>query len=80
MYSFLTKKTGSFLKLIGKNINDKYHSNIDEFIIIEGVISGKLYFIQPKNENVKFTISKDELKERVKIEILEILPNKMFFV
>ena len=80
MYSFLTKKTGSFLKLIGNNINDKYHSKIEEFITIEGAISGKLYFIQPENKNVKFLISKDELKERVKIEILETLPNKMFFV
>ena len=80
MYSFFIKKTASFLTLIGNNINAKYHSEIKEFITIEGAISGKLYFIQPENKNVKFLIHKDELKERVKIEILEILPNKMFFV
>jgi len=80
MFSFSTKKSGSFLRYIGRNINEKCQNEILDFINIEGAISGKLYFIQPKDENVKFIITKEELKSRVDINIIEKLPDNMFFV
>ena len=80
MFSFFTKKTKSFIALIAKNINKKFNDDIIDFIDIDGPITGKLYLDQPKEENIKFTIDKVELKEKVSENIYDKLPEKMFFV
>jgi len=80
MYSFFTKKTKSFISQIAKNINENINEEISDFIQIEGPITGKLYFKQPKEENVKFTINKKELKDKVNQNIYNKLPENMFFV
>lgn len=80
MFSFFTKKTRSFIVLIAKNINNKFNHDIADFIEIDGPVSGKLYLNQPKEENIKFTIDKEELKDKVAQNIYDNLPEKMYFV
>ena len=80
MFSFFTKKTKSFIALIAKNLNKKFNNEISGFIEIEGPITGRLYLEQPKEDNIKFSIDKNELKEKVNQTIYDKLPEKMYFV
>ncbi len=77
-FSFLIGKTRSFLGFCAGYINEQYKEGAT-FIEIDGSIKGSLYFEQPKDKNIKFEIKKEELV-RVKPEILDQLPEKMFFV
>lgn len=79
-YSFFTQKSRSFIRLICNNINEKFDKKNQNFIEITGPIKGKLFFLQPaKDVNVIFTINKEELT-KVKSEIIEKLPEQMYFV
>ncbi len=80
MFSFLIQKTRSFLGLVAKNLNEKFTDNASDFIEIKGAISGKLYFSQPQEGIVKFTIKKEEVAKKIKEEIYEKLPETMYFV
>ncbi len=79
MFSFLIQKIRSFLGLVAKNLNEKFTDNASDFIEIKGAISGKLYFSQPQEGIVKFTIKKEELAEKVKEDICDNLPKTMYF-
>ncbi len=77
-FSFLVRKTRSFLGLCRKYLNRDFQPGV-EFVKIEGPISGYLYMKQPADKNVKFTVYKEELR-KIKEEVLKELPDEMFFV
>lgn len=80
MFSFLTQKSKSFIALIARTIAEKFIDNTSEFILIEGPIKGKLYFKQPKDKTVIFTITKEELKAKLDKNIFDKLPENMYYV
>lgn len=80
MFSFFTKKSQSFIILISRNLNQKFSDDTSDFVEIKGPVNGKLYLKQPKDGNVKFTVDKEELKDKVEKSIYDKLPEKMFFV
>ncbi len=77
-FSFLIRKSRSFLGLCTHHLNREFKSGV-EFVKIEGPISGYLYMKQPADKNVKFVVHKDELR-KIKEEVLAELPDEMFFV
>ncbi len=77
-FSFLIRKTRSLLGLCTHYLNRNFEVGV-EMVHVTGPISGVLYMKQPVGKNVKFMVSKNELKN-VKPEILEALPEEMFFV
>ncbi len=77
-FSFLIRKSRSFLGLCTKYLNQDFEAGV-EVVKIEGPISGHLYMKQPADKNVKFVVYKEELR-KIKEEVLKELPNEMFFV
>ncbi len=77
-FSFLIGKTRSFLGLCTKYLNQDFKPGV-EVVKITGPISGHLYMQQPADKNVKFVVYKKELR-KIKPEVLEALPEEMFFV
>ncbi len=77
-FSFLFRKSRSFLGLCRKYLNQDFQPGV-EMVQITGPISGMLYMKQPADKKVKFPVYKSELR-KIKPEILEALPEEMFFV
>ncbi len=79
MFSF-SKKTQSIIIFISRKINSNFKEANTDFIPIDGPIAGKLYLKKPVEKLVIFTIEKHELQPRVNKEILDKLPEMMYFV
>ncbi len=67
-FSFLKRKTRSFLGLCTHHLNRNFQHGV-EFVKIEGPISGYLYMKQPADKNVKFTVYKEEILKELPDEI-----------